>query len=199
MIYIGKHKTENPNDDYMGSSRRLKEDIVRYGIENFKKEILFDYDNYQDMNDKERELVNEDFVNRSDTYNLNLGGSGGWFECNKRGENNKSKQYLIASEKCKIDPTFRKKMCENISKGLREFIKEHPDFQKGKKNNMFGRRHSDESKAKMSEKRLGKLNSSYGTFWITNESIQKNMKWKDHSSIPSGWRLGRKFYSTRGE
>ena len=62
MIYIGKHKTKNPNDDYMGSSRRLKEDIDRYGIENFKKEILFDYDNYKAMNDKERELVNEDFV-----------------------------------------------------------------------------------------------------------------------------------------
>lgn len=74
MIYIGQHTTTNPNDDYMGSGKYIIRAIKKYGIENFKKEILFECSSQEELNAKERELVNEDFVNRDDTYNLVLGG-----------------------------------------------------------------------------------------------------------------------------
>lgn len=77
-FYIGKHKTENLEDGYIGSGLLLWYAIGKYGIENFEKKILFFLDSEDEMNAKEKEIVNEDFVARSDTYNLKVGGEGGW-------------------------------------------------------------------------------------------------------------------------
>lgn len=73
-IYIGRHITTNINDGYLGSGKLLCIDIKTYGKEFFKKEILYIFDNHQEMFDKEKELVNNDFRNREDTYNIALGG-----------------------------------------------------------------------------------------------------------------------------
>jgi len=70
--YTGAHITENPNDDYMGSGRLIKEAIKEYGIENFSKEILYIANTEKEMNDKERELI--EIGPRS--YNIALGGRG---------------------------------------------------------------------------------------------------------------------------
>ena len=69
--YIGKHQTTNLDDGYMGSGKLLKLAIKKYGIDNFTKEILFVFDNEQEMNDKEKELV----VVSEESYNLCEGGS----------------------------------------------------------------------------------------------------------------------------
>lgn len=73
-IYIGQHQTDNLNDGYIGSGVELNLDIEKFGKDNFKREILFDFDSFEEMDNKERELVNEDFVARPDTYNLCVGG-----------------------------------------------------------------------------------------------------------------------------
>jgi hypothetical protein len=74
-IYIGCHITTNPNDNYLGSGTNLKKDIKLFGKENFIKEILFIYDNKKDMIKKEKELVNDLFIARTDTYNIITGGA----------------------------------------------------------------------------------------------------------------------------
>jgi dissimilatory sulfite reductase (desulfoviridin) alpha/beta subunit len=51
-IYIGKHQTKDPHDNYLGSGKQLGYAIKKYGIENFKKEILFVFDNEAEMNVK---------------------------------------------------------------------------------------------------------------------------------------------------
>lgn len=76
-FYIGKHQTKKVDDAYYGSGKAIKEAVQKYGIENFDKEILFVFDNENDMNLKEKELITEEFVNRKDTYNLGIGGEGG--------------------------------------------------------------------------------------------------------------------------
>ena len=75
-IYIGLHATEDINDDYLGSGVFLKKAIKKYGYQEFKKEILFVFNNKHEMIKKEKELVTEDFILRKDTYNMSKGGYG---------------------------------------------------------------------------------------------------------------------------
>ena len=75
-IYIGIHSTDDVDDGYMGSGRLMKLAIKTYGIRNFKKEILFDFDNPEEMILKESELVDRKFIARKDVYNIILGGVG---------------------------------------------------------------------------------------------------------------------------
>jgi len=84
-IYIGKHQTKDLNDGYMGSGKRLKDAIKHHGINNFEKEILFQFDNEFDMNVKEAELVTESFVNKDSNYNMCPGGNGGFGYINNSG------------------------------------------------------------------------------------------------------------------
>ena len=77
-IYIGKHQTKDPNDGYMGSGKMLRRAQKKYGIENFIKEILYIFDTEDEMNAKEKELVTEEFCLREDTYNICIGGQGGF-------------------------------------------------------------------------------------------------------------------------
>ena len=76
--YIGQHKTNNPTDTYMGSGHYIERAIKKHSTDNFIKEILFDFDNFDDMNNKEKELVpvNECYPNNPMSYNLVEGGSG---------------------------------------------------------------------------------------------------------------------------
>lgn len=75
-IYIGIHITSNLEDGYMGSGTYLNRAIKKYGVENFKKEILFDFDNPEEMILKESELVDRKFIARKDVYNIKCGGEG---------------------------------------------------------------------------------------------------------------------------
>lgn len=77
-FYIGQHKTKNPNDNYYGSGRRLLESIKKYGKSNFTKEILFIFDNKEDMNNKEMELVNKTFLLNPLVLNIKVGGFPIW-------------------------------------------------------------------------------------------------------------------------
>ena len=89
-IYIGKHITEDPNDRYLGSGHLFYEAVRKYGVKNFKKEVLFIFDNEKEMLDKERELVNEEFIKDDSNYNLIVGGTGNFTRLNgNTGTNNK--------------------------------------------------------------------------------------------------------------
>lgn len=75
MIYIGVHVTKNIKDNYIGSGTNIRKAIKEFGRHNFMKEILYVFDNKEDMLNKEKELVDDIFIARPDTYNIILGGS----------------------------------------------------------------------------------------------------------------------------
>lgn len=78
-FYYGVHKTKRINDGYLGSGYRLKSAILKYGEENFKKEILKFFDNEDDMYNYENKIVNKEMVENNNCYNLVIGGNGrGW-------------------------------------------------------------------------------------------------------------------------
>lgn len=83
-IYIGKHQTMNVNDTYLGSGIALEKAIKKHGKKNFKKDVLFVFDNELEMNLKEREIVTEEFISTNKTYNSGIGGEGGAMFKNKK-------------------------------------------------------------------------------------------------------------------
>lgn len=76
--YIGVHSTSDLNDGYLGSGLALKDAIRKYGKENFKREVLEFFDSAEEAFKKEMQIVNEAFLELEETYNLKIGGSGGY-------------------------------------------------------------------------------------------------------------------------
>ena len=89
-FYIGIHGTENPDifDGYLANGIKVNSPssyknpttpmqyaVNKYGIENFKREVLFIYDTVQEALNKEGEIVDKEFIKRKDTYNVALGGN----------------------------------------------------------------------------------------------------------------------------
>lgn len=101
-FYIGSHKTKNLNDNYMGSGKYLRYAQEKHGIENFTKEILYIFNTPEEMYQKEAEIVNENYLETNNTYNLKIGGFGGWDHINSDEEFRKEKNrkaMRIAIEK----------------------------------------------------------------------------------------------------
>lgn len=86
-IYIGVHKTENPEifDGYIGNGIKIgwtiknahtafQRALKKYGYSNFIRTVLYVFDSEKLAYDKEAEIVNYDFVKRRDNYNTSLGG-----------------------------------------------------------------------------------------------------------------------------
>lgn len=199
-IYVGVHKTNNLDDDYMGSGTYLRRAQEKHGIENFEKEILFVFDNPEDMYAKEAEIVNEDFLSEENTYNLNLGGTGSWHSCNtKYGIENRKHTFSVWQKagvaatinKFENNIEFRNRHIERSIESLRKINENRKVyFPNG---TFYGKTHSEETKQKMSEagkQRTGNKNSQFGTMWITNGV--ENRKIQKNEEIPDGWNKGRK-------
>ena len=80
-FYYGVHKTDNLEDGYMGSGRRIGYAIKKYKKENFKKENLLFFDTYDEALNYEIEFVNEELIADPSCYNIALGG-GSWYNYN---------------------------------------------------------------------------------------------------------------------
>ena len=87
-IYIGIHGTKDPSifDGYIGNGINIfrhnkfinsipfHRAVVKYGYNAFYRETLHVYSSKQEALAMELSLVDNDFINRSDTYNITLGG-----------------------------------------------------------------------------------------------------------------------------
>lgn len=164
----------------MGSGKLIKRAISKYGIDNFIKEILHIFDNEDEMNQKEKELV----VVSEESYNICPGGQGGWGYVNTNLPNG------MLGKKTSL---FQKEVARKTMLKLRQHPRMKEWLSKGKKSSFIGKKHTDETKLKMKKsKNIGPFNSQFGTCWITNgtknEKIRKEEldKW-----ISSGYRKGR--------
>ena len=171
--YIGAHTGER-NDAYLGSGKALKAAIRKYGIENFKREILFEVASADAMYAKEAELV----VLGPESYNLRKGGMGGWDYCNTpEGIERRAWTFVVrgragakkVAEKIKNDPLYAKQYhlrCHDASK-------KNPAKFTGYE--FLGKKHTDETKRRMSVSQIGKhegkKNSQYETCWIWHSEL----------------------------
>jgi len=202
-IYVGKHETYDLNDGYLGSGKYLNRAIEKYGIENFERKILFFCESHDELSAKEAEIVNEDFVARKDTYNIKVGGDGGWDFVNKVLTTEERRKHVIDSltpEQHKflsdsskqywnaISDEERKAKSLKTSKSLKEYYKTHTNI-------WLGKHHTEESKAKISKAHIGKIdgdkNPMAGKHWWKDPNDKtKSLAIKDGDPVPEGWVKG---------
>lgn len=116
-VYVGKDEKNNPN--YYGSGKILKRSIVKYGLENFKKEILDECDNRNELNLKEKYWIK--FLNtKNNGYNLTDGGTGGRTKNIPVYQYNKDGQFIKkwdsstnAGDELGIENSGIRKVCKN--------------------------------------------------------------------------------------
>lgn len=190
--YIGMHSTDNLEDGYMGSGKRLWFSLNYHGKENHTKEILEFCEGREELKEREAEIVNEQLLNEDLCMNLMTGGQGGF-----SGEEHMMKFVRAGGEaftkKLEEDEEFREKRRIHCSNNMKKNIREG----KIKPYDWTGRKHTDKAKVNMSKaksgKGLGKNNSQYGTCWVTKDGNNKKIKKEEFNTfISQGWEKGRK-------
>jgi hypothetical protein len=194
-IYIGLHKTDDVDDGYMGSGKLLKRAIVKYGRDTFSKEVMYRFDTLDAAIQKEREIVNEDFVARSDTYNICVGGGLGGKQINGltfegRTHNESTKKLISRAMKGnkhgvgrKLTVDHKKRIAEHNSKLHKGVAK--TEEHKQKISESISQKWKD-SNYRSKERNKGKRQPF---MWITDGKTNKRLT--NDSDIPEGWVRGK--------
>lgn len=193
--YYGRHRTNKLDDGYCGSGKKLCDYYKKYGhIEGvtYKKEIIAFYNNEDELNRAEKELIGDKYD--TDPLCLNLCVGGTWGE--------------LSEESCKkISKTLtgrhpNEETRKKISKGgmgnqnalghkASEEARRHLSLSHMGLKNALGHKLTDESKALMRKAKLNKVcvNLNGEIKLIEKDSVQE---WLD-----KGWSLGRGKYGIR--
>ena len=153
-FYIGVHKTDDPNDDYLGSGKLIRAAVKKYGRESFRKEVLLVTDDGNAAYRREAELVTRELVESDQCYNMKLGGEGGFDYLNSHPDaeihrrKGRAKTGLITAAKVASDPVLQEKFRTNA---LIASSKRSKEAVLAGSQSWVGRTHSEETKAKMRE------------------------------------------------
>lgn len=74
MFYIGMHSTDNLDDGYVGSGKRLWYSIHKYGLDNHVREIISFYYSREELSIKESEIIDLELLSLDKCMNMKLGG-----------------------------------------------------------------------------------------------------------------------------
>ncbi len=216
-IYIGVHRTKNLNDNYMGSGRLLKQVYIKYGIENFTKEILSFFDTYKEALYAEKKLVTVEFIENTTNYNLKEGGYG-----NCQLSSHQKKILSAAALKRWADPEYRDRMMiilqsisrrQNVSVGIKRWIQDNPEAHTRKMNKINtnlskisktasihrGMIRSDYTKANISRgilksnannPEVSKKRSGAGKVYIYNTTTGEVKRHNHNDILQEGWVYG---------
>lgn len=190
-FYIGMHSTSNLKDGYLGSGTHLRRSIRKYGIDNFKLEILEWCNTRDELIEREKENITENHINDPNCYNMKNGGLGGGKFYSKEHQFKCSQAAgLKHSERMKNDESYRLNHSKKISEANKRRIARGETFFYC---DWTGKKHKEETIQKMKESKrghgIGKQNSQYGLKWITDGNT--NQKIKKGEPLPENWKYGR--------
>jgi len=189
-IYIGQDKYNNPN--YLGSGKILQLAFQKYGIENFRKEILEKCKSAEDLNERERYWI--DYYSSTNIkigYNIAFGGNGGDTISNhpKKDEIGKKHSEWLKEN----NPSIGRKRSESeIEKWKESYVGKY----QGENNPNFESKREESAKKKMSNsrkqwwdnlsdderlklgKKISEANKGKESYWLgkTNEGHSEWMK-----------------------
>lgn len=190
--YIGMHSTFNIEDGYMGSGKRLRHSLRKYGVENHVKEILEYLPSRELLIEREREIITFELIEDDYCMNLVAGGHGGFISVEGYKKGAKIMNEIVNKRKLEDADFFNKWRNATVE----SLIKRHKDG-KIKYDNWSGKKHKIETIELMKQvhkgKGIGNTNSQYGTCWITKDGINKKIKKELMAEyLDEGWEKGRK-------
>ena len=161
--YIGVHCGNNPK--YLGSGKRLKLAINKYGIENFMRETLREFSVEQDAYEYERLIVDEILVENNNCYNIVLGGGN---PPSQKGKNVslKTRNKLSDARKKGIPNMLGKIHSEETKRKMSISAK------RGEAHHLYGKHLSEDHKEKISDANKGIKNHMYGKHF-SSDHIEK--------------------------
>ncbi len=223
-IYLGIHSTNDMNDRYFangiyeskvknnawsrlnhgdGKHTHMRSALIKYGRSAFKKEIIKTFKNRKAALKEEKKLVTREFINRDDNFNHRTGGEGN-LEFSKEVRKKISKNNPMQRE------DVRKKVAEAQKKSWtkerrKEMSKNNPmknpeiaEKLSGENSVWFGRKHTDETKKKISNANTGTVRTkeqiesqrkSLKEYWSNPKRVSKR---KDMSGIKKPKNFGPK-------
>ena len=117
------HSTSNLKDGYIGSGTHLRRSIRKYGIDNFKLEILEWCNTRDELIEREKEIITENHINNPNCYNMKNGGLGGGKFYSKEHQFKCSQAAgLKHSERMKNDESYRLNHSKKISEANKRRI-----------------------------------------------------------------------------
>lgn len=158
-IYVGQHKSSRFNERYLGSGKLLWDSINKYGIDNFRVEVLEEvYGGKKNLDDRERYWINAlNSNNKNIGYNIKLGGQGGDIT-----EYLNDKEYIDHCKKFSgvRNGMYGKHHSEESKRRISEAVrgKNNPMYGislSGNLNGMYGKHHSEETRNKIRDSKLG--------------------------------------------
>lgn len=187
--YIGKHYGETI-DNYLGSGTILLRAIEKYRKENFKREILHISETKEENSEKEKEyILKYNAVKDRKFYNIHAGGEGGdIFHCLSKERQDEIRRVSKIRMLGKNNPRFGIHLTEETKEKIRlnrdtsftqteEYRKTMSKATSGNKNGMYGKKHTKESKKKMSQSKKGKkMGSENGNAKKISAYKDKEMK-----------------------
>jgi hypothetical protein len=209
-IYIGKDTTSDPN--YFGSGKLISRALIKYGKENFKKEIIEECEDYRILSEREIFWIN--FFGSRDLkkgYNISKGGDGG-----DTISNNPDKEQIIDKIKNSMKRrVFSEKHRNNLSKNhASSKLKKGKSYEEiygmDKAADIKSKLQTSRQKYKTEKERLGenyyrvieilKTNilgdnnpmrkNKY--YWYHNPSNNKSIRIMEGGLVPDGYVKGRK-------
>lgn len=161
-FYIGMHSTDDLNDGYLGSGKRLRYSVKKYGMKNHLCEILEFCSDRKTLATREKEIVNEELLQVHQCINLVVGGECSFeyyniHEDERIKKNRKARRITNERHKDKLSAwsklgnTARNKKYPNLSSEVAN---------QGHKEGWFSfkdKKHSQETKNKMSAAKKNKF------------------------------------------
>lgn len=192
--YIGVHKSKKFDSNYKGSGVYLQKAIKKYGFKNFKTRIIKWCYSKEELFNLERDYIEKhDCVKSSQYYNIADGGKGGcmynnfskekYDETIKKISNSKKNRPRTEKEQevldemhknrigCKMSEESKEKsrqsnLGQKRSAECRQHLKENHCRCDGKYNSFYGKKHTKESRKKISK---NNAKAQKGKIWITNK------------------------------
>jgi hypothetical protein len=193
--YIGMHSTSNLDDGYMGSGKRLRRSINKYGKDNHVREILDFFESRELLIEAEIKAITPEMITDKDCMNLMGGGKGGFIS-----EEHQKHRALCANKalnlKLKTDLEFYNNWKSNISishkKRCDEGLKPKIICTGWNKGLKLSQNHKDKIGKTNSEKQKGEGNSQYGFMWVHKDNVNKRIKKNEIDNyINLGWIIGK--------